>query len=206
MIGGAGYSFPKAYLSTYSQAELDVVEIDPELTRIAQDRFRLNKTDRLRIYHEDGRVFLNRAVSGEYDAIMMDAFGSLFSVPYQLTTIEAVSQMHRILDEDGVVVFNIGSAIQGDASFFLQAEFATYQRVFATVYLFKVRPERLESELQNLIVVACKNECLPTDRPADILVNSLIDRRYLGEIPSTRSILTDDLAPVERYMSIAQSR
>lgn len=201
MIGGAGYSFPKAYLSTYEHATLDVVEIDPALTEIARRRFRLADDDRLRIFHEDGRVFLNRAGTGGYDVVMMDAFGSLFSVPYQLTTVEAVRQIHRVLADDGVVVFNVGSAIKGEASLFLQAELATYRSVFPNVYVYKVRPERADDELQNVIVVACKSECVPENSSA----NPLLARRYDAEIPVTVPILTDELAPVERYMSAAQA-
>ena len=204
MIGGAGYSFPKSYLATYPNASLDVVEIDPALTEIARRRFRLQDNDRLRIFHEDGRVFLNESDTAAYDVVLMDAFGSLFSVPYQLTTLEAVSQIHRTLTDNGVVVFNLGSAIRGDASLFLQAEFATYRRVFPFVQIFKVRPERSDDELQNLIVVACKRECLPWTSD-DELITSLLERRYAAEFPVTGPVLTDDLAPVERYMSIAQA-
>ena len=204
MIGGAGYSFPKAYLAKYPNGSLVVVEIDPTLTEIAQRRFGLRENERLRIAHEDGRLFLNRAATASYDVVMMDAFGSLFSVPYHLTTIEAVSQIHRTLTEEGVVVFNLGSAIRGNASLFLQAELATYRQVFPIVHLFKVRPERGDEELQNLIVVACKRECLPSASD-DHLIDSLLDRRYSTDVPLTVPLLTDDLAPVERYMSIAQA-
>jgi hypothetical protein len=134
---------------------------------------------------------------------MMDAFGSLFSVPYQLTTVEAVSQIHRTLTDDGVVVFNLGSAIRGDASLFFQAEFATYKSVFPFVLVFKVRPERADDELQNLMIVACKRECLPASS-GDHSIDSLLARRYSADFPLTVPILTDDLSPVERYMSIAQ--
>lgn len=205
MIGGAGYSFPKAYLASFPNAALDVVEIDPALTDIARRRFRLKDDPRLRIFHEDGRVFLNRASSSAYDVVMMDAFGSLFSVPYQLTTVEAVSQIHRVLADDGVVVFNLGSGIRGDASLFLHAEFATYQQVFPIVHIFKVRPDRPDDELQNLIVVACKRECLPAEPIGDPLIDSLLARRYTSDFPITAPTLTDDLAPVDRYMSIAQA-
>ncbi len=205
MIGGAGYSFPKAYLASYPHGTLDVAEIDPALTAIARRRFRLQDDERLRIFHEDGRVFLNRSSSGIYDTVMMDAFGSLFSVPYQLTTVEAVQQIHRVLVDDGTVIFNVGSAISGDASLFLQAELATYRSVFQNVYLFKVRPERPDHELQNLIVVACKTECLPTAGLGNEQIDSLIRRRYGSVVDETMPILTDDHAPVERYMSIAQS-
>jgi len=204
MIGGAGYSFPKEYLAKYPRATLDVVEIDPALTEIARRRFRLQDNERLRIFHEDGRVFFNRADAAAYDVVMMDAFGSLFSVPYQLTTVEAVSQIHRTLTDDGVVVFNLGSAIRGDASRFFQAEFATYQAVFPFVYVFKVRPERFDEDLQNLMIVACKQECLPASN-ADQSIESLLDRRYAADFPLTVPVLTDDLSPVDRYMSIAQA-
>ena len=205
MIGGAGYSFPKEYLSSYPNATLDVVEIDPKLTDIARRRFRLKDDPRLRIFHEDGRVYLNRAEAAAYDAVLMDAFGSLFSIPFQLTTLEAVRHIHRVLAEDGVAVFNVGSAIRGDANLFLQAELATYKAVFPYVHLFKVRPERPDSDLQNLIVVACKAECLPVENAADPVTASLLARRYTVEFPLTLPALTDDLAPVERYASIAQA-
>ncbi len=206
MIGGAGYSFPKSYLAEYPNAELEVVEIDPGMTRIARDHFQLKDDPRLTIRHEDGRVFLNNAESARYDAVLMDAFGSLFSIPFHLTTVEAVRHIDRVLAPDGVAIFNVGSAITGPASNFLQAEFRTYQEVFPFVHLFKVRPERPDTDLQNLIVLACKRECVSTAASSDPLVNSLISRLHTTPFPLTRPTLTDDLAPVERYSSIAQAQ
>ncbi|MGD9630715.1 MAG: fused MFS/spermidine synthase [Pyrinomonadaceae bacterium] len=205
MIGGAGFSFPKAYLEAYPHASLEVAEIDPAMTEIARRRFRLRDDPRLTIFHEDGRVFLNSARAGSYDAVLMDAFGSMFSVPWQLTTVEAVRQMDRILKNDGVVIFNLGSAIRGPASLFLQAEFAAYRSVFPHVYLFKVRPERPDTDLQNLIVVACKQECLPADTAGDEFIGSLLGRQHTGDFPLEVPAPTDDLAPIERYNSIAQA-
>lgn len=205
IVGGAGYSFPKSYLSAYPDASIDVVEIDPEMTRIARVHFGLTNDPRLRIVHEDGRVFLNNAAGAEYDVVLMDAFGTLFSVPFHLTTREAVGAVHRSLRDDGVVVFNLGSAIRGPASRFLQAELRTYQEVFPFVHLFKVRPERSDEELQNLIIVACKQMCLPAQNTGDPFIDSLIARRYSDALPLEMPTLTDDLAPVERYNSIAQA-
>jgi spermidine synthase len=206
MIGGAGYSFPQDYLNTYPSAELDVVEIDPKMTEIAIRHFGLRDDPRLNITHKDGRVFVNGAPAEKYDAILMDAFGSLFSVPYQLTTIEAVREMHRILNDDGVVIFNVGSAIRGPASRFLQAEFATYKAVFPAVHLYKVHPALSDSRLQNLIIVARKtkdpiNEVGPGE--TDAFLQGLLDRRYLSAFTLDEAILTDDLAPVERFGSLA---
>lgn len=205
MIGGAGFTFPREYLRTYPDASIDVVEIDQKMTEIARRFFRLQDDSRLRIVHEDGRVFLNNAPEGKYDVVLMDAFGSLFSVPYQLTTVEAVTHFSRVLGDEGVVIFNLGSAIRGPGSKFLQAEFKTYQQVFKQVHLFKVNSDYTDDQLQNLIIVACKFEC-PTDVPTgdDYIVN-LLTHRYDADFPLELPFLTDDLSPVEYYNSFAQN-
>lgn len=209
IIGGAGYSFPKEHLRSYSEAKVDVVEIDPGMTAIARGYFRLNDDPRLKIIHEDGRMFINSTASGKYDAILMDAFGSLFSVPTHLTTIEAVSQLNRILADDGVIIFNLGSAIAGPASQFLRAELTTYRQVFPHVYLFKVNSDYADDRLQNLIIVASKSDApgFVNDPPSTLtaLYNEILDRPYEIDVPKTVNILTDDLAPVEHYNSIAQN-
>jgi spermidine synthase len=202
MIGGAGYTFPREYLRTYPAATIDVVEIDPGMTDIARQHFRLEDDPRLKIIHEDGRVYLNRS-SAEYDGILIDAFGSLFSVPQHLTTVEAVRNLDRLLDGDGVVIFNLGSAIRGGSSSFLQAELATYRTVFPNVYLFKVNPDYDDERIQNVIVVACKSNC-ESNVVSDQEISRLLSHRYTDEIPLDRPILTDDLAPVEYYNSFGQ--
>lgn len=205
MIGGAGYSFPQNYLVSYPGASIDVVEIDPRMTELAREHFRLVDHPQLRIIHEDGRVFVNRAPGGEYDAVLMDAFGSLFSVPHQLTTLEAVRNIYRVLDDKGVAILNVGSALQGDTNFFLKAELATYGAVFPVVHVFKVNPDYNDEQTQNVVIVACKVEC-SFERPAtDEEIARLLARRYTREIILDVPILTDDLAPVEHYNSIAQN-
>lgn len=202
MIGGAGYTVPREYLKNYPEAKMDVVEIDPQVTALARRHFGLQDDPRLRIFHQDGREFLNRAASGTYDAVFIDAFGSLFSIPYQLTTAEALAQAHRVLKDDGIVMVNIGSAIDGEAGRFLQAETATFAKVFGEVQLFKVRRERLDSDLQNVVLLACRARCA-SGPPADDL-RALLDHRYEGDLPQGQ-VLTDELAPVEYFNSIALS-
>lgn len=205
LVGGAGCSFPKEYLERYKKAEIDVVEIDPRMTEIAREFFNLRDDARLKFVHQDGRVFLNRVETGKYDAVFMDAFGSLLSVPFQLTTVEAVRQIERALTDDGVVIFNLGGAIRGEASGFLQAELKTYRQIFPRVYLFKVNADYTDEQLQNLIIVAVK------EKNASLLVSDeaetteLLEHLYAKDLPLDREILTDDLAPVEYYNSFAQS-
>jgi spermidine synthase len=206
LIGGAGYTFPRDYLSKYPNAEIEVVEIDPQMTEIARRHFRLKDDPRLQITHEDGRIFLNNSEPAKYDAVLMDAFGSLFSVPYHLTTLEAVRQISRVLKDDGVVVFNLGGALTGSGSRFLQAELKTYQEVFPRVYLFKVNSDYAENDFQNFIIVALKEKnsvfLQTNDAKTASLLSHLHDKPLIPEI----NVLTDDLAPVEYYNSFAQTR
>jgi predicted membrane-bound spermidine synthase len=207
MIGGAGYTFPQDYLRSYPTASIDVVEIDPKMTAIAREYFRLEDNSRLKIIHEDGRVFLNSAEAGSYNAVLMDAFGSLFTVPYQLTTIEAVRNLDRVLDDNGVVVFNLGAAIRGDSNRLLQAELATYREVFTSVHLFKVNSDYPDEKAQNVIIVACKVQCLTgiVTEHGDEEIARLLSHRYTDDIPLDMPVLTDDHAPVEYYNSFAQN-
>lgn len=103
MIGGAAYSYPKEFLRRYEEAKLDVVEIDPKLTEIAKKHFNLKDDNRLNIIHEDGRTFLNRS-NKKYDVIYGDAFKSQNSLPFHLTTKEAVEKKYDMLNSDGVVI------------------------------------------------------------------------------------------------------
>ena len=205
LIGGAGYSFPKEYLRTYPDAAIDVAEIDPGMTEIARRHFRLKDDPRLRVLHQDGRMAVNEAATGTYDAVLMDAFGSLFSVPTHLTTIEAVRGFHRILADDGVVIFNLGSAISGDASRFLHAELATYREVFPTVLAFKVNDTYSDERLQNIVIVALKAHAGPPLTSPDTFIAGLLANHHDLSSSDRSLILTDDLAPVESYNSIAQN-
>lgn len=205
VIGGAGYSVPKDFLRRYEQVNINVVEIDPQMTQIAERFFKLEEDPRLRITHEDGRTFLRAAEPAKYDAILMDAFGSLFSVPYQLTTVEAIREMRRNLREDGVVIFNLGSAISGPASRFLHAELATYRAVFPNVYLFKVNADYPDERLQNLMIVATAASESSALTSIDPEIASLLSHVYVIEPRPDAAIITDDLAPVEYYNAIAQN-
>ena len=203
IIGGAGYSVPKEFLRRYDASSIDVAEIDPGMTAIARKYFRLRDDPRLNIIHEDGRTLLNRSESSKYDVVMMDASGSMFSVPYQLTTIEAVREMRRTLKNNGVMIFNLGSAIRGNASRFLQAELATYRAVFPNVMAFKVNGEYSDERLQNLIILATPSSDQPNLTSNDPEIGSLLGHLYMENIPITTSVLTDDLVPVEYYNAIA---
>jgi spermidine synthase len=203
IIGGAAYSFPKEYLRVYPNKQIDAVEIDPQMTEAARKYFNLQESPNLQIFHEDGRVFLNRNTT-KYDVILIDAFTSLYSVPFQLTTVEAVREMEKSLTENGVIIVNLISAFEGEGAKFLQTEVKTYKEIFPQVVLFKAKPEKLEHIPQNIILIATKAKVINFESNNEE-ISALLKNRYDKTLDSSLPILTDDLAPVEYYNSSAQN-
>lgn len=198
MIGGAAYSYPKYFLANQPQAEMTVVEIDPTATQVAKDYFFLEEDPRLHIVHEDARYFLQQNQQ-RFDVIYMDAFLSAISIPYQLTTLETVQRFYDSLDEDGLLLTNLISGIEGEKGLFLQAEYQTYKMIFPQVYLLQIDGSRGGDVVQNLLLIASKS--------AEALdLNNEIFSEFLGllwekEIDSSQvEILTDDHAPVDYYL------
>lgn len=200
MLGGAGYSYPKDFLHKYPEATIDVVEIDPKVTELAKKYFRLEENPRLTIYHEDGRVFLNKTQE-KYDVIFGDAFSSHYSLPYQLTTKEAVQKKYNILNDDGIVILNIISAIEGEKGKFLRAEYATYKSLFPQVYLFPVTHSDYGNVVQNIILVALKSEKDQTFNDSDPKLNEYLQHLWKKTVDADIPILTDDFAPVDYYIN-----
>ena len=197
MIGAGAFTYPPHYLKEKPENTMDVVEIDPTLKEIAKKYFSFSENSHLSTIDEDGRIFLNDTEK-TYDSIFIDAFTSLLSIPYQLTTKEAVETVYNKLEDDGVVIVNIISGIEGYRGEFLRAEYATYKSVFPTVLLFKVHGEKSDSLIQNLILVAFKKgdpELTSRDKNIQALLKNLYQKPIAEDMP----ILRDDFAPVEKY-------
>ena len=61
------------------------------------------------------------------------------------------------------------------------------------------------TQLQNLIIVACKTQNPALLKTDDTEISYLLEHFYGKHIQTNIEILTDDLAPVEYYNSFAQS-
>ena len=200
MIGGAGYSYPKYFLQNFPSARMDVVEIDPGMTKIAQQYFALKPNDRLRIVHQDARVYLHTAASSSYEAIFGDAFQAYYSLPFQLTTKEAAEDMFRVLTDDGVARINIVAALEGDKGKFLRAEYATFKTVFKEVYLFPVSSKADATVTQNYLLIALKKSLAKPWQSENEKIQTYLDNLWTKAVPLDMPILTDEFAPVDQYM------
>ena len=191
MIGGAGYSYPKYYISHYTDKSIDVVEIDEDITQIAKKYFYLDKliadynldtNNRLGLITEDGRTYLNKNAK-KYDAILNDAFSG--EIPAStLTTIEASRKIYSSLTENGLYLSNVLSSIDGQNSNFLKAEVNTLKQVFKNVYVLPCNNYTNHELIQNIMVIA-------TD---DTL---FLENTVNLDIPSDTIILTDNYCPID---------
>ncbi len=190
MIGGAGYNYPKYYISKYVNKNMDVVEIDGGITEIAKKYFYLDKllkefdlenNNRLNLITQDGRIYLNENTK-KYDAILNDSFAG--NTPAKtLTTKEAIQKIYNSLNKDGVYLTNIISSIEGENSKFIKAEVKTLKQVFKNVYVVPCRDKNNLYNIQNNMVIATDNE---------ILFENEVNLNYEDGI-----ILTDNYCPVD---------
>jgi spermidine synthase len=151
IIGLGGGSIPTALREILPQAQIDLVEIDPAVTRMARKYFNFREDAKMKVTEVDGRVFVKRALrSGEkYDVIMLDAFDHEY-IPEHLLTREFLAEVKSLLSPQGVLVGNTFSS-----SRLYDHESTTYADVFGTFYNLKsanrvivARPAGLPTEAQ----------------------------------------------------------
>jgi len=196
-VGGGGYTLPRLVIDEYPHAHVDVVEIDPQVTRTARQFFGMPRTPRLRTVNEDARWWAMRAArgdeAGQYDAIFIDAFNDL-SVPYHLTTREATAAFARLLRPDGALVANvIDDYARGR---FLASYVKTLESVFGAgnaAVRVETR-EDLRSDRSTFVVLASRN--MP-------YVPVMLPQRELRAYVAARQgiVLRDDYAPVDNMLA-----
>ena len=171
MIGGAGYQYPKYYIS-HHKGTMDVVEIDPMAEKIAREwfflddlchDFDLQHTGRLACITADARDYLAET-DKTYDAVFNDAFSGPDPVR-KLATLEAVSAIRDHLTENGIYMSNIIGCTVGREAEFTKSMIATAKRVFRYVYVLYTRQEdRNGLNWGNYVVMATDQKIEPAER------------------------------------------
>ena len=126
VVGLGGGSLPVFLHRAYPEVRIDVVEIDPEVVRVAKRYFDVAEDARLRIHVADGRRFIEQSAAASYDIVILDAFGAK-EVPAHLSTQEFLLSVRRLLRPDGVSVSNIWGPNSNPRYFDMVA---THQAVF----------------------------------------------------------------------------
>jgi len=133
IVGLGGGTLPRALSKLLPQTSIDVVEIDPAVTRVAQRFFDFKAGPHTRVIVADGRVYVKRAIRErlQYDLIMLDAFDHEY-IPEHLLTQEFLREVKTLLAPGGVLAANTFSS-----SRLYDHESTTYAAVFGTFFNLK---------------------------------------------------------------------
>ena len=102
--GGLGETL--AEVSKYSPSSVDYVELDPNLTRVAEELGLIAKSPALAIIHDDGRHYIKEA-SKKYDAIIVDLPEPDTFQLNRFFTSEFFSLAKKALQKDGILSFSL---------------------------------------------------------------------------------------------------
>lgn len=195
MIGGGGYAYPKHLIAHHPNTRVDVVEIDPKITAIAQRYFFLDRliveydteiNGRLGLQSGDGRAVLEAAAADpngpRYDAILNDSFRGKDPAS-SMTTVEAARAVKGCLVPGGLYLSNVVSALEGHDARFMRAIVTTLEQVFAHVYVVPCDSDTF-ADKDNAMVIA-------TD--GDYAFSDVCDFATYGDDP----VLTDAHNPVK---------
>lgn len=206
-IGGGGYVMPRYLEEVYPQSTLEVIEIDPEVTRVVFDYLGLSPDTNIVTYNQDARMVIPTLPEGRYDLVIGDAFNDL-SVPYHLTTREFNEQVQALLKDDGIYVINVVDKLHSGR--FLRAYVNTIQRTFPYVYLIEDnheweddsrRTHVVAASLQPLSLAALKEANTQAGR--DPPVSHIMPEDALTSWLNAQAnvLLTDDYAPVDSLVA-----
>ncbi|MEO5348120.1 MAG: fused MFS/spermidine synthase [Magnetococcus sp. YQC-3] len=146
VIGLGGGTIPATLQKIRPDIQIDCVEIDPAVVRVAKKYFNFSG-EGMNLFVEDGRVFVKHLLrqKRKYDLVILDAFDHI-SVPEHMTTKEFLQEVRGILQPDGVLAANTFSMGK-----FYPSESATYSAVFGTYFNLR----------RNNRIVLLKNDGLP---------------------------------------------
>ena len=208
-LGGGGYTFPRFIERKYPRAVIQVVEIDPEITRVVKKYLGVSDPTQIRSFNEDGRWFvMNCKEKGTYDLIFGDAFNDL-SIPYHLTTKEFAMQLRSLLKPDGLLLANVIDSFKKGA--FMPSYIRTLEEVFGkrNVHLMTLSSDYEKIGISTCVVVASAKTLDMDDfvrtvkeRGGEMTSHVMPQDRlqeYLKERPSI--VLTDDYVPVDNLIA-----
>lgn len=180
VLGGGALTLPVALARQDPERRVDVVELDPAVTRLAGEYFAYGRiggvrgsdappetvrgsgapaaatgtaSDHIHVVHADARRFL-RSTDRRYDVIHMDVFDNLVTVPWTLVTVEALEGVRARLRPGGVVMANILTPTDGPGAEFLRRLLATFETVFPEVRAWPVQEDRDPTATVNVLLVA----------------------------------------------------
>ena len=154
ILGHGGGSLAKWLAHRWPELELDVVEFDPVVVRMAEEYFSYQPPSQHHVHVRDARAFLN-STERIYDLIWVDAFAR-HMIPFHLTTVEFFAELRAHLAPNGIVSVNLASSGEGGDLLRANAISQTMGRSFPNVQSFAVKGpwDSPQARSENLIFFA----------------------------------------------------
>jgi spermidine synthase len=195
VLGLGGGSITRRFWRDYPGMLVDTVEIDPVVVDVAYRYFWLPEDERLRVFTEDGRRYVQRAEEA-YDIVIVDAYHA-DALPFHLTTEEFLEEVEAIMTPDGVLAYNIISSPAGSGSDLFRSMYRTASGVWKNIWVFPLgyAYDHNAEARRNILVFATDN---PVGKDEFLLrVAGRVDGRVTIEgFPEMLYDLYDEPVPV----------
>lgn len=136
VLGLGGGTLSKRMWRDYPEITVDTVELDPVVVEVARRYFAFPDDPRLSVVVQDARRFV-QTTDRRYDMIVVDTYYA-DAVPFHMTTEEFFREAKSRLATDGVVAYNIISAVSGKRSDLLRSVHRTADRVWGHLWVFPI--------------------------------------------------------------------
>lgn len=174
LIVGLGGGAMVRFLTHHEpQVQIDAVEIDPAVVRLAGDYFGVRSGGNVRVHTADAVAFVESTVD-RYDLILMDAFlrpssgTDATGVPAALKTLAFLGRLKQALAPGGVVAFNVNEHAS------MADDIAAVAAAFGHAVVFRCPPS------DNKVVIATEGG-LATDDELRARIEAL-DARFGGTL------------------------
>ncbi len=199
VLGNGSGTFAHECLRYFGNIKIDAVEIDQDITDLAEKYFDL--PDKVNVYTYDGRAFLN-VCKDKYDVIMVDAYQDI-TIPFQMSSLEFFTLVKEHLADDGVMVVNLNMRGGENAmnTHIADTIGACFEQVYTADVEWSTNRELYASDNAEMIEVFKKNVGalgISSQKQYSELYSfmSKLQAKLIKYQPGDQ-IMTDDKAPVE---------
>ena len=174
LIVGLGGGAMVRFLTHHEpQVQIDAVEIDPAVVRLAGEYFGVRAGGNVRVHTADAVAFVE-STADRYDLILMDAFCVRRAAPTRpacrqpLKTLAFLGRLKQVLAPGGVVSFNVNEHAS------MADDIAAVTTAFGQVAVYRSPPS------DNKVVIATAG-AMPTDDELRARIGAL-DARFGGAL------------------------